>query len=501
MTYRFIFSIVSLLIITWTPYLQGQTLVCTLGSESGLPGDTVSIPVAVDNFHLINGYQGSIRWDSTALEFLNFSSLNLNPFTALGDPGEGFIPLDAATFAWADLSGTGKNLPPGSVILEIQFVIKASAPFGVFPVVLDSSVTPLAYTSVGTSVSPLIANDGAVKVVDSTTNCVFCQNITLYLDSLGQANINPDELDGGSIVLSGSPNFSASQDSFDCSDIGVNQVMLYVSDGSGLIDSCSALVTVIDSLAPTAICKNITIPLDSNGLAVIDASMIDSSSIDACGIQSMSLSRDTFDCSDVGTHPVSLYISDLYGLIDSCSALVTVIDSLAPTAICRDITIPLDSNGLAVIDASMVDSSSVDVCGIQSMSLSQDTFGISDTGVQEIFLIVTDSSGNADSCVATVTIEKTTSIEDVFMEETTVFLQLYPNPADKLLHLEWESPSFGEVSIAILNQLGQEIHQAFRTKSQSVLEASLEVQDLSTGIYVVQVKQDSVVRHMRLVKE
>src|SRR5690606_10171681 len=72
---------------------------------------------------------------------------------------------------------------------------------------------------------------------------------------------------------------------------------------------CTANVTVEDNIAPQAICQDITIQLDANGQASIVAADIDGGSNDACGIASITIDKDTFDCSDV---PVSTLSSDLF---------------------------------------------------------------------------------------------------------------------------------------------------------------------------------------------
>lgn len=419
--FRYTFSLFVLLILGWGQHLQGQTLAFNLSSDSGFHGDTVAILIAVDSFTVMSGYQGTFRWDSTVLDFLELNSPTTGITNIFGNPGQGLIPLDAATFTWVDFSGIGKSLPDGSVVIEIRFVIKANASIGISPVVMDSSVTLLGYSSNAAPLSAPIVNQGSITVIAPQAPHAVCQNLTLYLDSLGLATISPaDLLDGGSSVTFGPAQFSVSKDSFGCLEMGANQVSLYVSDANGLIDSCMALVTIVDTIAPIVICQNLSITLDSTGIAVIDAFMIDGGSTDACGIQ--------------------------------------------------------------------------------SMTLSQDTFGVADIGQQAVTLTMEDNSGNTSSCVANVTVENTTGIEDALSEAMTS-LQLYPNPADGVINLQWDSPWYGSVSIGILNQLGQEVHQEIKTKNTPLFQTSMMIQNLPTGIYIVQIKQDSHIRYARMVKQ
>ena len=112
---------------------------------------------------------------------------------------------------------------------------------------------------------------------------------------------------------------------------GTNDVILTVWDVNGNSSTCTANVTVVDSTAPAAVCKNDTIYLDGNGLATLSPSDVDGGSNDNCGIDSMAVDSTSFDCSQRGPHTVTLTVWDPSGNSASCTATVTVIDSTAPT--------------------------------------------------------------------------------------------------------------------------------------------------------------------------
>src|SRR5690606_11098623 len=132
---------------------------------------------------------------------------------------------------------------------------------------------------------------------------------------------------------------------------------------------------------------------------------INNGSADNCGIVSMSLSRTSFTCADVGDNNVSLTVKDANGNSDTCIAVVTVEDNFAPMAVCKNITVQLDASGSVSITASEVDGGSTDACGIDSLSISQSTFTCADVGANNVTLTVTDINGNVSTCVAVVTVE------------------------------------------------------------------------------------------------
>ena len=122
---------------------------------------------------------------------------------------------------------------------------------------------------------------------------------------------------------------------FDCSNIGPNTVTLTVTDVNGNSDICTATVTVEDNVLPMVICQDTTVQLDVSGSAIITTGDIDNGSNDACGIQSLVLDNDTFDCTNIGPNTVTLTVTDNNGNIDFCTATVTVEDNVAPTVICQ----------------------------------------------------------------------------------------------------------------------------------------------------------------------
>ena len=102
---------------------------------------------------------------------------------------------------------------------------------------------------------------------------------------------------------------------------------LIVTDVNGNIDSASAVVTVQDTIKPTVLTQNVTVSLDANGAGSVTVADIDNGSTDNCSIASRTLSKTSFDCSNVGANTIYLIVTDVNGNIDSASAVVTVQDT------------------------------------------------------------------------------------------------------------------------------------------------------------------------------
>ena len=105
---------------------------------------------------------------------------------------------------------------------------------------------------------------------------------------------------------------------------GTTIVTWTATDASGNTVNCSFDVEIEDKENPVAVCKDITIELDGTGNASVLASDLDDGSSDNCSIASMSVSPNSFDCSDVGVNVVILKVIDSNGNSTTCNANVTV---------------------------------------------------------------------------------------------------------------------------------------------------------------------------------
>ncbi|TDE42476.1 gliding motility-associated C-terminal domain-containing protein [Flavobacterium rhamnosiphilum] len=108
---------------------------------------------------------------------------------------------------------------------------------------------------------------------------------------------------------------------------GANTVTWTVTDGSGLTATSTQTVTVVDNEAPIVLTKNIPVQLDASGNASITAAQINNGSTDNCGIASISLSKLTFSCANVGANTVILTVRDVNGNVATASAVVMVVNT------------------------------------------------------------------------------------------------------------------------------------------------------------------------------
>ncbi|MFK7949407.1 MAG: HYR domain-containing protein, partial [Saprospiraceae bacterium] len=265
--------------------------------------------------------------------------------------------------------------------------------------------------TIGLFVEDIHGNQGycttEITVFDTITPIASCTFHTAVLDNTGNVSV-PSYLLNNNSIDNCPLTYTLSQNNFDCSHLGINNVTLFVNDNHGNIAQCNAQINVVDNEIPVANCfGNITLQLDNNGDATLTSQMLDSLSSDNCGAILDGVSKSQFGCIDLGSQAVTLFIKDDYGNTNNCQTIVTIEDNISPTAVAiPSITLQLDVNGEIGLGVQDVNNGSYDNCSISSITLSKYNFDCSDVGsTQIVTMIVTDVSGNTDSELITVTVE------------------------------------------------------------------------------------------------
>ncbi len=157
----------------------------------------------------------------------------------------------ATSYTWVN-SNTGIGIPAsgtGNIASWIPINL------GALPIVGIIIVTPI-FTGGGVN-CPGAPNTFTVTILPAPR--AVCQPATIFLDAAGNATLTIAQVNNGS--LGGT--ITLSKTAFTCGNIGLNNVVLTVTDACLQTSSCVAVVTVVDNIPPTLTCPgNISIVLD-----------------------------------------------------------------------------------------------------------------------------------------------------------------------------------------------------------------------------------------------
>ncbi|MBK8643244.1 MAG: HYR domain-containing protein [Saprospiraceae bacterium] len=184
---------------------------------------------------------------------------------------------------------------------------------------------------------------------------------------------------------SGMPVITYSKNSGTFFNVGITTVTMTATDGCGNSATCTFTVTVNDTTKPTVITKPVTLYLNALGTATLLTANVNNGSYDNCAITSLTLSKTSFNCSNIGPNVVTLTAKDAANNMGTNTAVVTILDTIKPNVTCKNITVDL-VGGTKTITPIQVRLTATDNCGSPTLS------------------IITDASGNTSTCTSVVTI-------------------------------------------------------------------------------------------------
>ncbi|MCC6459240.1 MAG: HYR domain-containing protein [Saprospiraceae bacterium] len=233
------------------------------------------------------------------------------------------------------------------------------------PVIVTKTHTPGAFFVFGMTTVTYTAIDGVgnvathtfkVNVVDTQAPVAKCKNITAALDAMGTVTVTAPQVDNLStdncFFTFTSPNVV-----YTCNNLGTNTYTLQITDGSGNTSTCASTVTVVDNLLPVALCNNVSpIELEPDGTYLLNAAVVDNNSTDntfpACPMgYDISFNGSAYDalyefnCADLGTHVLTLKVTDAAGNTAVCTQNVLVKDVTSPAITApANVTISCDAS-------------------------------------------------------------------------------------------------------------------------------------------------------------
>ena len=171
-----------------------------------------------------------------------------------------------------------------------------------------------------------------VTVLDNNAPIALCKDVTVQLGAAGTVIITGATVDNGSNDPDGIASLVVAPNSFNCSNIGANAVVLTVTDNAGKISTCNSIVTVVDNLLPTISCPgNINVNTDP-GICGAVVNYLTPVGLDNCSgpVTSQTTGLGAGSTFPIGTTTNTFLVTDGSGNTATCSFTVTVTDNEKP---------------------------------------------------------------------------------------------------------------------------------------------------------------------------
>ncbi len=215
---------------------------------------------------------------------------------------------------------------------------------------------------------------------------------------------------------------------------GETEVLITAQDGCGNTSMDTIMITVIDDVAPAAICDDdLHITLNGGGNARIYAEDIDEGSFDNCGIESLEVRRVNgclgvsefaeyvdFDCCDIGEPvTVELRVTDFNGNSSLCWLPIQLEDKLPPIITCpTDKTINCDESFGSL--SQFGDANAIDNCEVEIETTETQDIDNCGAGTITRTWTATDPTGNQNTCTQRIVLNHVSDFAVQFPADVTI---------------------------------------------------------------------------------
>ncbi len=201
--HRRIFILIFVSLFSFSTSLSAQ-IGFEITSQQATIGDTLSLDIKTTGFNEVIGFQYGIKWNPEYFEYLSAGNFNLPNFSdqTFGVPGEGNNVPGNLRISWVDALFSGINVPDGTVVFSIQFLVKTGAQTSTF---IEFSEDVLAFEAID-------LNSNSLSPVPMINSSIFLNGTpsfelapALSLDTLQQPGCSESNGTLGFSALGGTP--------------------------------------------------------------------------------------------------------------------------------------------------------------------------------------------------------------------------------------------------------------------------------------------------------
>ena len=155
-----------------------------------------------------------------------------------------------------------------------------------------------------------------VSVLDEIAPTAIAQNVALSLDANGAAVLSAAAVDAGSADNCTIAGVSIDKTDFSCNDLGENSITLTVTDGAGNIATATAIITVVDEMAPVveACPEDVTVRIKVSETYMVPDFTNRLNASDNCSVEEIvQIPAAGTELSELGIYEVQLKVQDKTG--------------------------------------------------------------------------------------------------------------------------------------------------------------------------------------------
>lgn len=417
--------------------------------------DTIDNNLDITTFQVLNSShneQTSIQTDDRVIKF-SYENILLPDSTTDSEGSNGFITY---------------QIKPLNDISENSVIENSAAIYFDFnsPILTNTTMNTMVYV-----------------IPDYVSPTAKCKDIVIVeLNQEGSATLDASLVDDGSTDNVGITSFVLSESIFNCEHIGMNAISLTIIDAVGNEDECTSQVMVVDSIEPTLVCKDdVTLSLNENGMVNFNASMLINSAEDNCDIDSILLSETSLDCDALGDNQINIVVTDGSMLQSECNVDINLLDEVAPTIECQDISINVETGNTTSITADSIVTAQDDNCSIAAITLSKSEFTTADVGSNEVTVSAIDNANNQTECMINVEVTLSTNLIETQYNIKTVFA---PNPIRQKAQIRFSDVLPFSYDITIYNLAGERIANLQNLNQQNI---TLDFKNQANGNYIIHI--------------
>ncbi|TVR88637.1 MAG: HYR domain-containing protein [Saprospirales bacterium] len=280
--------------------------------------------------------------------------------------------------------------------------------------------------TISDNIAPDVECDAAVEVVVANpgdTEVFVDLDLATANDNCGVASIENDLNNGGA-------------DASDTYAVGTHTITYTATDVNGNTAECLTELSVLADESLVVFCKDGAVNIDASGTATLNVSDLDDGSFGGEGDLTFTVDGNEeleFDCDDLGSHTVTVEVTDEASAVEICEVTITVdLDGVTEVTCNNNVEVSLDSNGNASVSIADLISSAEATCGIVSMEASQLEFDCDDVGSVDVVVTIENILGEEASCTAAVAVgddnDPVAECVDITFPITEASMTFFVNP-------------------------------------------------------------------------